>query len=407
MIKESTIKNTNLPAGWVLNKLDSCVSQFIVPQRDRPKVFDGNVPWCRIEDIDGIYLSKSKSGLAVSQKLIDSMPLRVYPKGTVIVSCSADLGRCAIISVPLITNQTFIGLVPSENIDSLYLYYLMGSKSKELNEMATGATIKYLSKKKFQNIEIPLPALNQQKQIVSILDKAFAAIETAKANAGQNLQNAKELFESYLQNVFENKGDNWEEKTLGEILQKTETVNPKSTPNNEFVYLDVSSVNKETKLIETATVLLGQDAPSRARKLVKTNDIIFATVRPTHSRVAIITDEYNNQVCSTGYYVLRPKNIIESHYLFYFILTFGFNKLMESMQKGASYPAVNNKEVESVVINFPKSIKEQQKIVERLDSLSTETKKLESIYTQKIADLEEMKKSVLQKAFSGQLNTIN
>jgi len=146
MIKESTIKNTNLPAGWVLNKLDSCVSQFIVPQRDRPKVFDGNVPWCRIEDIDGIYLSKSKSGLAVSQKLIDSMPLRVYPKGTVIVSCSADLGRCAIISVPLITNQTFIGLVPSENIDSLYLYYLMGSKSKELNEMATGATIKYLSK---------------------------------------------------------------------------------------------------------------------------------------------------------------------------------------------------------------------------------------------------------------------
>ena len=124
MIKESTIKNTNLPAGWVLNKLDSCVSQLIVHQRDRPKVFDGNVPWCRIEDIDGIYLSKSKSGLAVSQKLIDSMPLRVYPKGTVIVSCSADLGRCAIISVPLITNQTFIGLVPSENIDSLYLYII-------------------------------------------------------------------------------------------------------------------------------------------------------------------------------------------------------------------------------------------------------------------------------------------
>ena len=80
--------------------------------------------------------------------------------------------------------------------------------------MATGASIKYLSKMKFQNIEIPLPPLPQQKQIVPILDKAFAAIDTAKANAEQNLQNAKELFESYLQNVFENKGDDWEEKKI-------------------------------------------------------------------------------------------------------------------------------------------------------------------------------------------------
>ena len=101
----------------------------------------------------------------------------------------------------------------------------------------------------------------------------------------------------------------WEIKTLGEVLQKTKTVNPKLTPNNEFTYLDVSSVNKETKLIENTTDLLGKDAPSRARKLVEIDDIIFATVRPTHSRVAVITKEYNNQVCSTGYYVLKQKNI--------------------------------------------------------------------------------------------------
>jgi type I restriction enzyme S subunit len=293
-------------------------------------------------------------------------------------------------------------------INARYLHYHMLLYWRELGtKLQYGSATNFIKIGNFQDYEVSVPPKNQQKQIVDTLDKAFAAIDTAKANAEQNLQNAKELFESYLQNVFENKGDDWEEKTLGDVLQKTETVNPKSTPNNEFVYLDVSSVNKETKLIEKTTTLLGKDAPSRARKLVKTNDIIFATVRPTHSRVAIITDEYNNQVCSTGYYVLRPKSIIENHYLFYFILTFSFNKLMESMQKGASYPAVNNKEVESVVINFPKSIKEQQKIVERLDSLSTETKKLEAIYTQKIADLEEMKKSVLQKAFSGQLNTIN
>ena len=77
MIKELTKESTQLPKDWETKKLDSVITQFIVPQRDRPKVFDGNVPWCRIEDIDGVYLSKSKSGLAVSQNLIDSMPCTV------------------------------------------------------------------------------------------------------------------------------------------------------------------------------------------------------------------------------------------------------------------------------------------------------------------------------------------
>jgi type I restriction enzyme, S subunit len=79
----------------------------------------------------------------------------------------------------------------------------------------------------------------------------------------------------------------WEIKKLGEVLVKTEMVDPTKNPDKEFTYLDVSSVNKETKEIEGATVLLGKDAPSRARKLVRVNDVIFATVRPTHSRKSL------------------------------------------------------------------------------------------------------------------------
>ena len=195
----------------------------------------------------------------------------------------------------------------------------------------------------------------------------------------------------------------WEEKKLGEVCEKTETVNPKIEPNEEFIYIDVSSVNKETKIIEKTTVLKGEDAPSRARKLVKTNDVIFATVRPTHQRVAIISDEFNNQVCSTGYYVLRAKEFIHYKIIYYFILTFSFNKEMEKLQKGASYPAVTNKEVETRIIYYPKSLETQKQIVAQLDRLQGETKKLEAIYRQKLDNLEEMKKSVLQKAFNGEL----
>jgi type I restriction enzyme S subunit len=410
MIKELTMEKTSLPAGWEMKTLGEFCS-FQNGFAFKSKTYkDEGIPVVRITNIQDESIDLSKIVYIDPKDYNKDLSKYKIIKGDLLIAMSgATTGKIGIHNTEeeLLLNQRVGKFEPSENLNKTYLLNFLKTKVEESLAISAGAAQPNLSTEQIKNFQIPLPPLTQQKQIVAILDKAFATIDTAKANAEQNLQNAKELFESYLQNVFENKGDDWEEKTLGDVLQKTETVNPKSTPNNEFVYLDVSSVNKETKLIEKTTTLLGKDAPSRARKLVKTNDIIFATVRPTHSRVAIITDEYNNQVCSTGYYVLRPKSIIENHYLFYFILTFSFNKLMESMQKGASYPAVNNKEVESVVINFPKSIKEQQKIVERLDSLSTETKKLEAIYTQKIADLEEMKKSVLQKAFSGQLNTIN
>jgi type I restriction enzyme S subunit len=159
----------------------------------------------------------------------------------------------------------------------------------------------------------------------------------------------------------------WEVKKLGEVLQKTETTDPTKKPNEEFVYLDVSSVNKETKEIENAVVLLGKDAPSRARKLVKTDDVIFATVRPTHSRVALITKKYDEQVCSTGYFVLRGKEFICNKYLFYFLLTEELNRQMEKLQKGVSYPAVTDNDVKNILLRYPKSLPEQQKIVAILD----------------------------------------
>ena len=271
-------------------------------------------------------------------------------------------------------------------------------------DKGNGATVDTLTIQKLQNVRIAIPTLAEQQRIVTILDEAFAGIATASANAEKNLANARELFNSYLQSVFENKGEDWEEKTFGEVLLKTETVDPTKTPNEEFVYLDVSSVNKETKEIENASLLFGKDAPSRARKLIRTNDVIFATVRPTHSRVAKISEEYDEQVCSTGYFVLRAKEFLNNNLVFYFILTYGFNKQMEKLQKGASYPAVTDSEVKGIYIPFPKSLKTQQKIVQKLDELSTETKKLETIYQQKLVALDELKKSILNQAFSGQLH---
>jgi len=114
-----------IPKYWNLTKLGDHVEDLIVPMRDKPKQFRGQIPWCRIDDFNGKYLYTSKNGYFVDKDTISKMNLKVFPKGTVICSCSANLGICAIAGNPLITNQTFIGIVPKNTFDTEFLYYLM------------------------------------------------------------------------------------------------------------------------------------------------------------------------------------------------------------------------------------------------------------------------------------------
>jgi len=166
----------------------------------------------------------------------------------------------------------------------------------------------------------------------------------------------------------------WQSKALSEILQKTETTNPLQSPEVEFEYIDVSSVSNSNFQIEETQSLKGKDAPSRARRLVKANDVIFATIRPTLHRIAIVPKHLDHQVCSTGYFVLRPKPEVDHRFLFYWLFTEAFMGQMEQLQKGASYPAVTDAEVRAQVITFP-SLPEQHRIVaildEAFDSIAT------------------------------------
>jgi type I restriction enzyme S subunit len=158
----------------------------------------------------------------------------------------------------------------------------------------------------------------------------------------------------------------WQTKTLGEVLEKTETVNPLQSPDAEFDYIDVSSVSNDTFEVAQTQRLKGKDAPSRARKLVKTNDVIFATIRPTLRRIAIVPQHLDKQVCSTGYFVLRPKSNLDHRYMYYWLFSEEFMGQMAALQKGASYPAVTDTEVRDQAIPFP-PLPEQQRIVTLLD----------------------------------------
>ena len=175
---------------------------MIVPMRDRPKIFDGTIPWCRIEDIEGMYFNKSLSGLMVSEEIVKQMNLKVYPVGTVICSCSATLGVCAINTQPLITNQTFIGLVCSDQINNRFLYYYMLTRKKELLSLSTTGTIPYVSREKFEKMTIPVPSHAEQTRIVGILDTFTSSIDNLK----EQIAERRKQYEHYRDQLLDLEG---------------------------------------------------------------------------------------------------------------------------------------------------------------------------------------------------------
>lgn len=164
-----------LPDSWKWCRLKDICNSFMVPQRDKPKVFDGSIPWCRIEDIEGIYLSKTHTNKYVSVDTVKAMNLKVYPIGTVVTANSASIGVTAITTVECCTNQTFIGIVVNEKILlNYYLLYFLKSQLSNLKKIGTGTTISYISREKYENYVIPLPPLAEQKRIVEKIDLLFS-----------------------------------------------------------------------------------------------------------------------------------------------------------------------------------------------------------------------------------------
>ena len=166
-----------IPENWKWVHLGMICKEILVPQRDKPKSFNGDIPWCRIEDIEGKYLNRTKSNQFVSQQIVDSMNLKVNPVGTVISANSASVGAAAICKVRCVTNQTFIGLVCSDGVFNEYLYYFLKANVNTIKKLGAGTTILYVSQDKYWNLPFPLPPLLEQERIVAKIEELLPLVE--------------------------------------------------------------------------------------------------------------------------------------------------------------------------------------------------------------------------------------
>ncbi len=278
-------------------------------------------------------------------------------------------------------------LKPKDKIDPKYFYYFL--QNIDLGSLGYARHYRLL-----KEINVAYPkSLPEQHHIVAILDKCFAAIDKAKANAEQNLKNAKELFESYLQGVFENVCG-WEEKKLGEIVE----YDKKQSVHKGLPYVGLENIESNSgRFIGSLKPLEVKSSTFYFNK----EHVLYGRLRPYLNKVLLPDFEGH---CSTEIFPIKIKKEISREFLFYWLIASATVKKINATWTGARMPRANMNQVLDFVFSFPKSKADQQSIVRQLDTLRAETKKLKSIYQNKLDYLEELKKSILQKAFAGELS---
>lgn len=282
-------------------------------------------------------------------------------------------------------NVAVMKTIPDKEIlGKRYLFYYLVSDEFQirLSKVASRSAQDGFSKDDIFDFPILIPPLSEQQRIVAILDEAFAAIAKAKANAEQNLKNARELFESYIQAIFENKGEDWEEKRFDEVCVLQRGFDLPTHLRKEGEYPLVSS-NGITDRIDVWKVKAPGVATGRSGTIGNVH-FIEEDYWPLNTSLYIKQFHGNSEKC-----------------IYYFLKQFDLSKY----STGAGVPTLNRNNVHSERVWFPRSTKEQKIMVQKLDVVLAETKKLETIYQKKLKDLKELKKSILQKAFNGESTT--
>jgi len=310
---------------------------------------------------------------------------KVLKDDLVIAMSGATTGKLGINKTDIIfyLNQRVGKFLPKKALLAEFLYYYLSNKVEENLRISAGAAQPNLSTAQIKNFILPIPPLPEQKRIVGILDKVFAAISTAKANAEKNLQNAHELFESYSQSIFANPGDGWVEKSLGSLASFRNGINyTKDSKGERIKIVGVRNFKKNfsAPMDDLNTVTINGEL----RKLDSLEQDNILAVRSNGNIEligrCILVGEVTEKISHSGFTIrirLSTGEVLP-RYLCHFMKSASSRKRLTDGGTGTNIKSLNQGMLSTLAIPFP-PISVQKILVEKLESLSAETKKLEAI----------------------------
>ncbi|MCZ8071071.1 MAG: restriction endonuclease subunit S [Cytophagales bacterium] len=375
--------------NWEVEYLDDVCELITCGVAARPNYVDEGVPFLSAKNVkDGQIIWSGYN--CISEETHKELTKNSKPlKGDLLYTRVGSYGEAAVIEddyeFSVFVSLTLIK-VDKSKLNNYYLkHYLNSEAVKNLAKASiSGSGVGNLNVGTVRKFKIPLPPLPEQQRIVSILDEAFACIERSRNAAIKNLKNAKELFESYLQGVFEKKGDGWEEQLLEDCfkMKSGDNLTAKNMTEGEYPVFGGNGI-----------------AGYHNEYNLSGSNVIIGRVGALCGNVRHIKE--NIWLTDNAFKLVDFKFDFDHSFLTY-LLNY---KDLRSYARQAAQPVISNSSLKDVVLSFPKSKEAQQTIVRKLDALRAETQKLEAVYQKKIDDLEELKKSILQKAFAGELKT--
>jgi type I restriction enzyme S subunit len=284
------------------------------------------------------------------------------------------------------------------------MYFQTADYWRFIAEGSSGSTQGGFNATKLGSLMIPVPPLPEQQRIVALLDEAFAGIATAKANAELNLRNARAIFESHLESVFSERGDGWIVSNIGaenrfiDYRGKTPTKTATGIPLITAKNIKMGFLWDEPKEFITES----DYASWMTRGIPEKGDVLFTTEAPLANVAQLDTSE--KVAFAQRVIIMQPdRSRLSGHFLKYLLLSKPVQDQIRLHATGATVQGIKASLLRSIEISFPQSQEQQESYVRRFDALTEETQHLTHLYERKLAALDELKKSLLQQAFNGEI----
>jgi len=394
---------------WPVHPLGK-VAKFLgggTPSKSRPEFWNGDIPWVSPKDMKSDIVSDSLD--KITPQAVASSAAKVIPvHSLLIVVRSGILARTvptALSGRELTINQDLKAICPSRDLHPRFLAYFMRAAEREvLATVSRGATVHRLSTDVLKSLEIPLPPLEEQKRIVAVLDRAFAALDRARDHAEANLADATHLYERKREVFLQTPGSGWKQTTVGNVCQRFEYgTSAKSNPDGRVPVLRMG--NLQGGEIDWTNLVYTDDEDDIERLLLKPGDVLFnRTNSADHVGKTAIFRE-NRTAIFAGYLIrLHLKiQLVDSEFINVFLNSDAARKYGRSiMGKSVNQANISASKLKEYPLLLP-PLDEQRRIVSILGELRQNVGDLSRKYAMAIADIADLRQSILQKAFSGQL----
>lgn len=416
------MENWILPEGWEWKTIDDLFDlQQGVSMSPRRRRGENPVPFLRTKNILwGDIDLQEVDEMDVSDNELERLKLK---DGDLLICEGGDVGRTAVWEgqLPIVVYQNHIHRLRRKNdkVEPKFYMYWMQAAYQVFNLYygeESRTAIPNLSGGRLKSFTVPYVEITQQRRIVARLEALLSEVRAMRDLLQSMRRDWAALIESALAEVFPSHGqalpEGWEWVKVDKVANDTTRRNPESEPDKPFQYIDIAAVdNQEFTIVpERVKTLLGQDAPSRARKVIHAQNIILATTRPYLKNIALVTEQFDNQICSTGFCVLCPiSEKIDYRYLYHAVKADLFIKQLIPLQRGANYPAVSDSDVFACEIPLPypddpaHSLAEQRRIVAYLEAVQEEVSAARRQVEEDERRVTQLEQSILAAAFRGEV----